>query len=202
MSHGPGHERRFDPAELAKLDAPERQERMPPAAIVAAARPRAGMRVADIGAGAGYFSLALLGASQPPAEVHAVDVSAELLCELVRRWPTSSATRLICHEASAEKLPLPDASVDLVLLGSVFHELDDAPQALSEARRILARGGRILIVDWDIPPGATGAAPVGPPYNHRVPPTQVRTLLRRHGFADIEEHPGFRDLYALSASVV
>jgi ubiquinone/menaquinone biosynthesis C-methylase UbiE len=193
-------ERRFDPAKLAKLDSPERRARMPPAAIVAALELTPRARVADVGAGSGYVTFALLDAESRPSRVHAVDVSQPMLGELRRRLAEHAHGGVVeTRLAPAENLPLDAASVDRVVLGNVFHELDDPAGALAEARRVLAPSGRILILDWERPDGARGAADIGPPYEHRVAKRDVEGALRAAGFADIRSHPGFRDVYAVSA---
>jgi ubiquinone/menaquinone biosynthesis C-methylase UbiE len=193
------HSRRFDPAKLAKLDSPERRARMPHAAIVAALELEPHARIADVGAGTGYVTFALLDGEPSPAIVHAVDVSEPMLEELTRRAALHARGVLVhVYVAGAESLPLDAASVDRVVLGNVFHELDDPPRALAEARRVLAPGGRLVVLDWERPAGAKGEADIGPPYEHRVAGDDVEAALRRADFADVRRHEGFRDVYAIS----
>ena len=193
------HSRRFDPAKLAKLDSPERRARRPHAAIVAALELEAHARIADVGAGTGYVTFAVLDGEPPPAIVHAIDVSGPMLEELTRRAALHARGGLVhVYVARAESLPLDAASVDRVVLGNVFHELDDPPRALAEARRVLAPGGRLVVLDWERPAGAKGEADIGPPYEHRVAGDDVEAALRRADFADVRRHEGFRDVYAIS----
>ena len=195
------HDRRFDPAMLARLDSPERRQRMPPDAIRAAAAPFADLRVADVGAGAGFCSFALLDAPSPPALIHAVDVARELLDVLeTRREAHPHGSRVTTHCSVAESLPLPDGAYDLVMLAAVLHELDDAPRALREAHRVLAPGGRVLVIDWEVPDPAVGEPPVGPPWAHRISSRTARVLLAEAGFRDARSHEGFEQVYGLSAA--
>ncbi|WP_309074913.1 methyltransferase domain-containing protein [Streptomyces sp. NWU339] len=62
------------------------------------------------------------------------------------RWPEADF-----RIAGAYGLPRPDASVDGYRADKVFHELAEPGRALTEARRVLAPGGRIVLVgrDWD-----------------------------------------------------
>lgn len=196
------HDRRFDPAKLAKLDAPERRARMPWEAIRAALDIGAGARIADVGAGTGYYTFALLDGAVRPGLVHAIDPSAPMLEELTRRAREQGREMLLrTHVAAAEALPIDDASVDRVILGNVFHELDDPAQALSEARRVLAPSGRVLVVDWERPDDAHGDAEIGPPYAHRTARGEVEEALRMAGFLRVLAHPGFRDVYAITGEV-
>ena len=46
-----------------------------------------------------------------------------------------------------EKLPIDDRSVDIALLSQALHHAEDPAAALSEAKRILVPGGRVVILD-------------------------------------------------------
>ncbi len=99
-------------------------------------------RSLEIGAGTGYFTLNLLGASVV-REATCTDISPGMLGTL-----TANATRLGLSvrttEADAESLPFADESFDLVIGHAVLHHLPDLEQAFSEFYRVLAPGGRIV----------------------------------------------------------
>ncbi len=99
---------------------------------------RAGERVLDVGCGEGSFAAALLDAH---AEVVAVDVAEEPLRRARARHPGLDA-RLIDGEGS---WPLEDASFDVVWAGEVIEHVADTAAWLSEARRVLRSGGRLLL---------------------------------------------------------
>jgi len=201
MSGHHKNEKVFDSKKAANLDSPERQQRIPSAAIVSAARLFQGIRVADVGSGTGYYSFALLNSSTPPRRIDAVDSSAEMNLFFHNKLPAHSLKdRVHIHEGSGEHLPLKDDSVDLVIMGNVFHEFDDPQKALSEANRVLRQRGRILIMDWAIPADTSKEPEAGPPYTHRRSEADVRQELLSAGFSDIEEHHGFTNTYALSGS--
>lgn len=164
----------FRPHQAHKLDDPERQTWLPPDVVVRLARP--GLRVADVGAGTGYFALPLARAVVPGGQVFAVDTQAEMLDLLRPRVPPGAPVVLV--QGDATRTTLPEASVDLVLLANVWHELDDPAAALSEARRILVPGGRIAILDWREDVGDQ----LGPPLEHRIPAAEVARLLEQQGY--------------------
>jgi len=105
---------------------------------------KAGKTAADLGAGTGFVTQALLEAG---LTVFAVDQSPAMLAELGRKFgPTRRLTAL---EGSAERLPLPDASVDFAFANMFLHHVDDPRAAIAEMARILRPGGRLVVTDLD-----------------------------------------------------
>ena len=96
-----------------------------------------GARIADVGAGTGKLTRALLAAG---LDVVAVEPLEGLRARLRRELPGIEAV-----EATAEALPFPDASLDAVVCANAFHWFD-APRAVDEFARVLRpRGGLALI---------------------------------------------------------
>lgn len=98
------------------------------------------LRAADVGAGTGKLTRTIVEAG---AEVVAVDPDPGMLAALrehVHGVPTFVGT--------AERMPLPDASVDAVLLGQAWHWVDPVA-ASAEAGRVLRSGGVLGLV-WNI----------------------------------------------------
>lgn len=103
--------------------------------------PPGSRRVADVGAGTGKLTRALVGA--PDAEVVAVDPDPDMLAALRENVPGVPTFR-----GTAEHLPLPDASVDAVVLGQAWHWVD--PVAASEEIGRVVRPGGVLGLIWNI----------------------------------------------------
>jgi SAM-dependent methyltransferase len=105
--------------------------------LAAATRPA--RQVLDLAAGTGKATAGLLGLG---LEVTAVEPDAEMLAELTRRHPAVRAL-----PGTAERIPLPDAAVDGVVVGQAFHWFDrDA--ALAEIARVLRPGGALATL-WN-----------------------------------------------------
>jgi ubiquinone/menaquinone biosynthesis C-methylase UbiE len=106
-------------------------------------RPQHGFWV-DLGAGKGQVTIPLIEKTDNP--VIMVDPNAEALAEgLQKARDMGLADRLFAVVGAAEKLPLPDNSVDLLVSrGSIFF-WDDAPQGLREVYRVLRPGGKAYI---------------------------------------------------------
>ena len=57
-----------------------------------------------------------------------------------------AANRVLCHQGSAEILPIEDASVDVVLAFDSYDHWADQPKGLEEVRRVLKSNGRFVVV--------------------------------------------------------
>lgn len=99
---------------------------------------RARERVLDLGCGDGRFTELI---AQAGAEVVGVEVAEAALARARRRAPTLDF-RLAPIDGA---LPLPDNDVQLVWASEVIEHVSDTAVWLSEVRRVLAPGGRLLI---------------------------------------------------------
>ena len=168
------NERTFRPEAAHKLEDPERLRWLPPDDVAAALQLRAGMTVADIGAGTGYFSIPFARLAE---RVLAVDFQPEMLEMLRAKLSAGSNVETTIGEARATGLP--DAACDVALIANVWHELDGRDEVLTEMRRIVRPSGALAILDWraDVEP------PPGPPLEHRVPLSDVADELRAGGWS-------------------
>jgi ubiquinone/menaquinone biosynthesis C-methylase UbiE len=102
--------------------------------------PRRPLSVLDLGSGTGRFSPALADTFGGP--VYGVEPSAGMRNAALELSAHPGVTYL---EGGADAIPLPDASVDLVLLFLVWHHVQDKAAAAAEIRRVLRPGGRVLL---------------------------------------------------------
>ncbi|HJR58622.1 MAG TPA: metalloregulator ArsR/SmtB family transcription factor [Vicinamibacterales bacterium] len=102
------------------------------------------MRVADLGCGEGYLTIE---ASRWASKVFAVDRSATVLRRAQELAARRRVSNVIWKKGELEKLPLRDASIDVALLSQALHHATDPAKAMAEAARIVAPGGRVLLLD-------------------------------------------------------
>ncbi|MFD8035429.1 methyltransferase domain-containing protein [Streptomyces sp. NPDC059717] len=104
---------------------------------------RPGAFVVDMGCGAGR---AVAELAERGVKAIGVDPDERMIAVARSRWPASDY-----RIAKASELPLADASMDGLRADKVFHELAEPERALAEAYRVLAPGGRIVLIgqDWD-----------------------------------------------------
>ncbi len=159
-------------------------------ALLRAARVGPGRRLLDLACGPGYV-MAL--ARTEGAAVAGVDLSPAMVAEARRRHPDLEA-----REGAAEEIPFADASFDAVITNFGFPHFADPERALTEARRVLRRGGRLAFTAWAAPEVCPGSRIVdaavrahaeldvglvaGPPRHGPADPEDYRGGLRRAGF--------------------
>ena len=165
------------------FDDPKRDAWQKPREVVAALALRPGMRVADVGAGTGYFLAPLAAAVGPTGAVFAVETEPNLIVHLRERAERDRLANVVPVLTSFDRLRLPPASVDLVLLVDTYHHLDARREYLARLRDVLAPDARVAIVDWE-----KDALAVGPPRPHRIARAQVLEEMRLAGY-DLVEAP-------------
>jgi ubiquinone/menaquinone biosynthesis C-methylase UbiE len=115
-------------------------------------------RVVDIGCGPGT---AVRTAARQCASVTGIDPAPRML--RLGEWITARQhlANVTFRTGRAEALPLPDASATVAWALSSVHHWPDQAAGLAEARRVLAPGGRILLAERQVKPGARGHAAHG-----------------------------------------
>jgi arsenite methyltransferase len=116
--------------------------------VRAALGARAGDRVLEVGCGPGFYVTELHELVAPDGSIVGVDVSADMLAVAAKR--AEGRNNVVFHQADAASLPVEDASFDRALAVQVLEYVRDISAALSEMRRALRPGGRVLVwdVDW------------------------------------------------------
>ncbi len=96
--------------------------------------------ILDLGCGTGRFSEGL--AARFDAEVVGIDPSKKMLEQARAK---RSHPRVRYEHGSAETIPLPDNSVDLIFISMVFHHFDRPPLAARECGRVLRQRGTVFL---------------------------------------------------------
>jgi len=98
----------------------------------------------DVGCGAGHLSFAL---APHLARVVALDPSPEMLSTVANAAASRGLSQIETTLGTAEALPFPDNSFDLVGTRYSAHHWTNLDIALKEMRRVLKPGGRLLLID-------------------------------------------------------
>lgn len=108
---------------------------------------RSGDRVLDIGAGAGIDSLIAGQRVGAKGRVIALDLTDAMTRKLYRNARQAGADNLRVIQASAEQLPLPDASIDSITSNGALNLVPNKRRAVNEMFRVLTPGGRLQLAD-------------------------------------------------------
>jgi SAM-dependent methyltransferase len=136
----------------------------------------AGMRVADIGAGDGYYTVRLARRLGRGATIYAEDVTQEYLDRLSARLTREGIAGVILVHGTPADPHLPEQSVDLAILAHMYHEIAQPYEFLYRIHAALRPSGRIAIIDNDRPTD-----------QHGTPPTLLRCELAAVGYQQIDD---------------
>ncbi len=114
----------------------------------AALQPRAGQQVLEIGPGTGLQALHVAPQLGAGGRLAVVDVQQEMLDHVIARAAERSIGNITPHQADARALPFADDTFDAAYLVTVLGEIRGRLAALSELRRVLKPGGRIVIGEF------------------------------------------------------
>lgn len=170
-------------AYIALLEDPARDAYQKPHEVVTALGLHAGERIADIGAGAGYFSLRFARHVGSGGRVFAVDIDPAMVVHLNEKIRDAGLDNIQSILALPDDPLLARASVDLVFICETWHHLASRPHYLQVLKTVLKPGGRVVIIDFQ-----KRDTPVGPPMEMRVSRADVIAELQGSGFRLAGEH--------------
>jgi ubiquinone/menaquinone biosynthesis C-methylase UbiE len=144
-----------------------------PDEVISALALKAGMQVADLGAGGGYFALRFARAVGREGKVYAVDVNPELLEMIKASVSKADLNNVVFIHAREDDSMLPEKSVDLIFVRNVFHHLPDQGKYFRNLKPKLKPGGRVAIIEYK-----KGAYYSG----HETPEEVVIDIMKKAGF--------------------
>jgi SAM-dependent methyltransferase len=127
--------------------------------VMALLQVRPGMRVADVGAGSGYYTVRLSRRVGPAGQVVAQDIMPDYLRKLRDRVRREGLANVTLALGEPHDPRLPPASADLVMLVHMYHEVEQPYAFLHNLRPALRPGGRVAVVDLDRPTSRHGTPP-------------------------------------------
>jgi ubiquinone/menaquinone biosynthesis C-methylase UbiE len=162
------HDRLFPPQDLGLLEGPDRDAWQKPDQVMDALGIADGGRVADLGAGAGWFTIRLARRVGPNGLVYAVDVQPQAIEAISRRVAREGLRNVRTVHGTSSDPRLPPGELDAVVIVDTFYEIEDPVALLKNVARALGPKGRVGIIDFR----REGGGP-GPPPEERVDPAVV-----------------------------
>ena len=176
------HQHSFSDAEkwAHVFDDPERDAWQKPHEVIRALALKPDARVADLGAGTGYFSARLANMLQKGL-VYAVDIEPDMVRFLSERAKREGLRNMVAVAGIPDNPRLPE-KVDLILLVDVYHHIEDRARYFRRLSASLRPGGRIAVIDFTLD------SPEGPPRAARVAPEKVKAEMQAAGHVLAAEH--------------
>ena len=163
-------------------------------AIVRLAAVKPGMRVADVGAGTGLFSMLLSDAVGPDGVVYAEEIVDRFSRYIAERAEHEKRPNVVSVLGTETGIGLPPHSVDLAFLCDVYHHFDHPAPMLASIRNALRDDGELFVVDFI---RETGRSPEWVFEHVRASEATVKQEIERAGFVLLAADHEFRDSYAL-----
>ena len=176
------HGRLFPPIDLGLLESPDRAAWQKPEQIMDVLHVADGSKVADIGAGAGWFTIHLARRVGPNGIVYSQDVQREMLEAIKRRVQREGLQNVQTKLGSGSDPNLPVAGLDAIVVVDAYQEVEDRVTFLQNLARALKPNGLIGVVNWK--PGRGGP---GPPENARVDKASVTADVRAAKLRIVDE---------------
>ena len=153
---------------------------MNPNVIVESFGLKSGMKVADFGCGAGYFTLLMAKKVGEDGIIMALDIMESALETVQAKASAAGLKNLQTTRANLEILggsALPDNSQDVVLLANILFQSPKKEQIIKEAKRVLTPQGLMIVIDWkkEINGG------LGPPAELRIDSQELKSILEKEG---------------------
>lgn len=140
------------------------------------------MKVADLGSGAGFFSIPIAERVGEDGLVYAVDIRGEVLERLKdvseREYSLENLEVVKGDLDESHGTALEDFSVDAAILINTLFVIDEKETLAKEVKRILKKDGKLLVVDWSESLGG-----IGPKEENIVSKEKAKEIFEDAGFS-------------------
>lgn len=175
---------------VAFLDDPKRRGDLSPEKLINLVPIKETDSILDFGAGTGYFTLPL--ARKVAGTVYALDIDSRMLELIKSKASQESIHNIVSVLGGEEELPLPDASIDIVLASLVLHEINPLAKTLKQIKHVLKEDGFLVCVEFEAAGNSSHGAP-------RISSAEMEQEIREAGFQITQKFFPTESLYVLIA---
>lgn len=139
-----------------------------------------GMKVADFGSGIGFYSFALAERVNEHGKVFAIDIMSDHLLKMKNEAARRNFNHIDFIHADLEAAKgsgLKDQFVDRVVIVNMLFQVDHPKRVIEEAKRILKRTGKVVLVEW-----SDSFNMIGPHPDRVINEKQAITMFKEYGF--------------------
>ena len=143
---------------------------------------QAGMQVADLGCGLGYFALPAARLVGSRGKVYAVDVQKSALAQVRKEAQSQNIAGLEMIWSDIEvpgATKIPSHSLDMVFLINTLFQAQNKRAVIGESKRLLKPDGLFLLIDWQ-----PGDMAMGPTVDKRLDLANIRQIMKESGFVE------------------
>lgn len=160
------------------LERDEREREEAPSKAIEALDLKAGMVIADIGAGSGYYTSRMSKRVGSAGRIYATDIQPGMIALLDRRVASEGLTNVTTILGAMDDPKLPPASIDLAIMVDVYHELQEPQAFLQRLKGAFKPDGRLVLLEFRKEDPNIPILEV-----HKMSVAEVKAELEAEGFA-------------------
>jgi ubiquinone/menaquinone biosynthesis C-methylase UbiE len=155
-----------------------------------------GNRIADVGAGTGFYSILMSKAVGDEGWVYAIDISPKFIEYLAKSFDDRSLTNVTTVMCDDDSICLPPDSIDAAFICDVYHHFEYPIDTMKSIHRAMTSGGRLVVIDFERIPGVSRDWTLE---HVRADKQTFIDEIREAGFELVAERtiPGFQENYYL-----
>ncbi len=185
---------------LSMLEREDRDDFQKPLAVMETLGLKPGEKVADIGAGSGYFTLPAAKAVGDEGVVWAIDIRQEMLDHIAGRLEQEQdLDNVRLMRVGPDDPQLPEAGVDTILMIDTLHYVKDRTAYARKLKYGLVPGGRVVIIDYR--PKSFEERPWGPPPQQQMSKEEVDADFAAAGLRVLRSHEFLPEQYFVEYGV-
>jgi arsenite methyltransferase len=173
------------------FEAPDRAQWQKPDDVIKALNLKSGQRIADIGAGSGYFTRRFAVAVAPGGVAVGYDVDPGMVACMKEDAAKKKIGNYRASLISPDRPQMEKASFDMIFICNTYHHMENRVAYLKQLKPALKKTGRVVIVDYR--KGSKG----GPPAAFKLEESRVIEEFSQAGYRLLKKHDFLPNQYIL-----